>query len=363
MNRIIISASNDLATDQRIHRTCECFNELGFEILLIGRRGKTDVPCDKQIKVKRFSLLIHKGFLFYAELNFRLFLTLLFSRKQILYSNDLDTLLPNYLVSKLTATPLIYDSHELFTEVPELISRNHVRNFWMKLEEFIFPRLKNVITVNRKIAEFYSAKYGVPITVIRNVPIPVLNLDHKTRSMSAKNNKIIYQGSLNLGRGIELMIDAMQFLPNYKLNIFGDGDISDHLRQRVFDLGLDEQISFAGRLNPKELKTHTKQSVVGLSLEEDLGLNYRYCLPNKVFDYIHGGIPIIVSDLPLLSDLVSSYKIGKVLKNRDPQELASTIVSVVKNKKSYLKNLEVAANNLNWNNEKIKLKNVVKNIR
>ena len=118
-----------------------------------------------------------------------------------------------------------------------------------------------------------------------------------------------------------------------------------------------------GRLSPTELKEETKQSDVGLSLEEDLGLNYRYCLPNKVFDYIHGGIPVIVTDLPLLRNLVDTYKIGEVLVNRDPKKLATVIDHVVKNKKSYRDNLQVAAKQLNWNKEKIKLKKIVKNIK
>lgn len=363
MNRIIISASNDLNTDQRIHRICECFNEMGFEILLLGRQIKTSAPFTKPFKIKRFSLFFNKGFLFYAELNFRLFWRLLFSRKNILYSNDLDTLLPNYLVSRLTFTPLIYDSHELFTEVPELISRKYVRAFWIKLEQLIFPRLKNIITVNKKIAAYYTTKYKVPIEVIRNVPVPVESTGYSSPILTLKQKKVIYQGALNLGRGIELMIDAMQYLPNYDLFIVGEGDITETLKKQAREKNLEKQVTFTGRLTPEELKEHTKQSDVGLSLEEDLGLNYRYCLPNKVFDYIHAGIPLIVTDLPLLRKLVTSYKIGEVLINRDPEELATTIDLVVKNKKSYTNNLETAKKELNWNNEKIKLKNVVKNIR
>ncbi|UCE93524.1 MAG: glycosyltransferase [Flavobacteriaceae bacterium] len=363
MNRVIISASNDLTTDQRIHRTCECFNEMGFEILLIGRIINNKAPLDKPFKIKRFSLFFKRGFLFYADLNIRLFWKLLFSRKQLLFSNDLDTLLPNFLVSRLTATPLIYDSHELFTEVPELISRNHVRSFWLKLEKLIFPKLKNIITVNKKIADYYTSKYRVPVKVIRNVPVPIEKKGYTAPEINLGPKRIIYQGALNLGRGVELMIDAMQFLPEYQFLIAGDGDIADHLKHRVHDLGLEDRIIFKGKLKPEELRELTKQSDVGLSLEEDLGLNYRYCLPNKVFDYIHGGIPVIVTDLPLLKNLVSSYKIGEVLKNRDPNELAAAIERVVKNKNSFKKYLEYAANQLNWNKEKIKLKEVVENVK
>jgi len=303
-------------------------------------------------------MIFNRGFLFYAEFNTRLFWTLLNEKKSLLYANDLDTLLPNFLVAKISRTPLVYDSHEYFTEVPELQNRTFVKSIWEKLEASLFPRLNNVITVNDKLAEIYSKKYNVRVTTIRNVPRLIqaesLKTVEETVEKSHKESKqiLIYQGALNLGRGIELMIDCMEFLPDAKLLIVGAGDITEELKLRVKDQGLGDRIHFLGRLNPKELKKLTSNASIGFSLEEDLGLNYRYALPNKIFDYIHAGIPVIVSDLPIMSKLVLETGIGEVLTERSSRALADLVREVLLKQKSYRKNLCTAARKFNWNEEK-----------
>lgn len=353
MNRIIISVTNDLATDQRVLRTCECFNEMGFEILLIGRKLKDSPSIDHPFKTFRFHLIFDKGFFFYAEYNLRLFFKLLFLKKQLLYANDLDTLLPNFLASKLSSCKLIYDSHEYFTEVPELIARPKTKAFWRHLENIIFPRLKNVITINTELAEIYSSTYKVPVTVVRNVPNVRLESGLKPLPFVKNDQKmILYQGALNLGRGIELMIEAMPKLNNYLLVIAGDGDISDQLRLKVAEKKLSDRVLFLGKLAPEALRNVTKQADLGLSLEEDLGLSYRYCLPNKVFDYISAGIPVLVSCLPVLQKLLASYKVGECLSQRNPESLAATIEKIIGNNDNYSKELKRAAGDLNWENEK-----------
>ena len=353
MNRIIISVTNDLATDQRVLRTCECFNEMGYEILLIGRQLKDSPAINHHFKTFRFHLIFNKGFLFYAEYNLRLFFKLLFLKKQLLYANDLDTLLPNFLVSRLSSCKLIYDSHEYFTEVPELITRPKIKAIWTQLESFIFPRLKNVITVNADLANIYSSKYEVPVTVVKNVPDSSRENGMRPLEFLKNDQKmILYQGALNLGRGLELMIDAMSNLNNYLLVIAGDGDIADQLRLRVEQKYLGNQILFLGKLAPEALRNITKQAALGLSLEEDMGLSYRYCLPNKVFDYISAGIPVLVSCLPVLQKLLATYKVGECLSQRNPEGLAAAIEKIIENKNDYSKELKRASGDLNWENEK-----------
>ena len=350
--------TNDLQTDQRVERICHALTERGFEVVLIGRRSKDSLKLKRPYRTERFRMLFKKGFFFYAEFNTRLFWALLFKRKSLLYANDLDTLLPNFLAAKISRTPLVYDSHEYFTEVPELLDRPFVRSIWEKLEASIFPRLQHVITVNDKLAEIYSEKYQVPVTAIRNVPelTPENGLDNSESDKNKNSLKtkeiLIYQGALNLGRGIELMIDSMEFLPEMKLLIAGQGDISEELRRRVEQRSLGNRVYFTGRLIPKELKKLTKSASLGLSLEENLGLNYKYALPNKIFDYIHAGIPVIVSNLPVMSRLVSDNRVGEVLEERTPKSLAGLVRKVLSQKEAYRKNLHDAARKFNWNEEK-----------
>ncbi len=363
MNRIIISVTNDLTTDQRVAKTCDCFNELGYDILLIGRKMQSSLKYEDHYKTIRFRLLFNTGFLFYAEFNTRLFFKLLFLKNDLLLANDLDTLLPNYLISKLFLKKLIYDTHEYFTEVPELIGRKRTRSFWLFIEKMIFPKLKNVITVNDKLAEIYSQKYHVPITVIKNVPFDKSFNDVRPIKFGNPNQKvIIYQGSLNMGRGLELMIDALPHLKNCILVIIGDGYMLQELKSRVATLGLQEKVLFLGKVHPKDLYNFTKNADLGISLEEDLGLNYRYALPNKLFDYIQAGIPVIASDLPLFNKMLTRFKVGEILKKRDSKSLSSLIEYVISNKVIYIKPLKEASNFYNWKNEKKVLIEFIKSI-
>jgi glycosyltransferase involved in cell wall biosynthesis len=325
----------------------------------------------KPYRTKRFSMIFKTGFGFYAEYNIRLFFYLLSREKELLYANDLDTLPANFLVSRMGSVPLVYDSHEYFTEVPELIHRPRVRSFWLRLEEFIVPRLKNVITVNKELAKIYSEKYRVPVAVVRNVasinshgipmePKPGNRGDQKPGK--GEEDVLIYQGALNLGRGIELMIDCMAYLENCILLIAGRGDISTDLKRRAEEAKLNDRIQFLGRTDPESLRELTRKASLGLSLEEDLGLNYRYALPNKIFDYIHAGIPVIVSDLPVMGNFVLENKVGAVLTERNSKALAQLIMQVLSERRSYDSFLRDAAGNYNWDKEKVKLLKLIENL-
>ena len=182
MKKAIISVTNDLLTDQRVHKHALSLLKIGYEVELIGRRkGDSQKLENRKYKTKRFKLLFEKGPAFYVEYNLRLFLYLLFIKSDLLVSNDLDTLLPNFLCSRLKNIDLVYDTHEYFTGVPELEGRTFVKNTWRLIEKTIFPKLKNVITVNNSIASLYKKEYGNKIIIIRNIPpkLNIINFDHK----------------------------------------------------------------------------------------------------------------------------------------------------------------------------------------
>jgi len=358
--RIILSVINDLVGDQRIHRIASTLQEASFDVEVIGRRLPDSLAIQKRsYKTHRMRLMFHKGKMFYLEYNIRLFCLLLFRKVDILNSNDLDTLLPNFLIATIRRRKLVYDSHEYFTEVPELIDRPKTRGLWLALEKWIFPRLQIVYTVNESLANIYTQKYNIPVSFIRNVPT------YREAGSSQTKKRLIYQGALNLGRGIELMIDAMEFLEEYELWIVGRGDIENALKSRAEPLiAQGRKILFTGFVRLEDLPTLTDQAGIGLSLEEDLGLNYRYASPNKVFDYLQAGLVVLVSDLPEMTKLIKTYQPGEVLKKgeRTPQELALKIRSISEHNRyqRYQKNACLAARELNWENEKGKLLTIYK---
>ena len=292
------------------------------------------------------------------------FFYLLFQAKPaLLVSVDLDTLAASYLVSRLRRVPLIYDSHEYFTEVPELMGRSAVKRIWECIEARIVPKLEAAITVSDGVASAYMDKYGVRFTTIRNVPLTSSPQKYPEFNESYPSTyKLIYQGALNMGRGIELMIESMRYLQDTTLLIVGDGDIREELQQRVHRLKLTDRVSFPGRIPPGKLNRVTAQCDLGLSLEEDLGLNYRFALPNKIFDYIQARIPVLCSDLPEMAALVKNNGVGEICYERSPQQLAAQIRHMLTDKKNrdhWKINRDRAAKECCWENEEQKLKNIV----
>ena len=325
---------------------------MGFQVLLVGRKLPSGLKLNtRKYQTKRFNLLFNSGAFFYAEYNFRLFLFLLFSKFDILLSNDLVTLSANFLVSKIRKKELVYDSHEYFTEVPELINRPKVQRIWEWLEQKMVPEIKHTYTVCHSIARVYNNKYGTDFKVVRNIP--------KAGNFKLKQNEnqpkiILYQGAVNIGRGLKQAILAMHFIDDAKLVIAGEGDIKAELEVLVRTENLKNKVEFTGRLPIDELIRLTPKADLGLSIEEDLGLNYRFALPNKLFDYIQAQVPVLVTNLPEMSAIVNQYQIGEITSSLEPKILADKIKDALSNSEKrvlWKKNLQVAAKELTWENE------------
>jgi len=316
--------------------------------------------------VKRMLLIFHKGPLFYAEYQIRLFLLLLFQRKvSLLLANDLDTLLPNYLISKLKRIPVVFDSHEYFTGVPELEQHPLKQKIWKQIERSIFPKLKDVFTVNHSIADLFQKEYGIRPRVVRNVP--PLWLAKETISRNAlglpENKRIlILQGSgINIQRGAEEMVEAMQWIDHAVLLIIGGGDVIDILKQMVKLLSLKEKVIFKERQPYEKLMAYTAIADLGLSLDKDLSLNYKYSLPNKIFDYLHAGIPVLASPLIEIKKVIEKYDVGDFIPNHQPKEIAVKVNEIFLHEdwlKKWKKNTKKAAHELNWQKESEIIKEV-----
>ncbi len=360
LKTIIVSVTNDLVTDQRVAKICNTLYQASYTIILVGRSLPSSKKITRTYKTKRLKLLFNKGFLFYAEYNLRLFFFLLFTKKDIVLSNDLDTLLPNFLISRLQNKKLIYDSHELFSEIPELINRPLTKKVWILLERLLIPHLKNCYTVSQSIADFYQKKYRTSFKVVRNVP-KRKQQEKGTFPIEVNDKKIIlYQGAVNIGRGLLLMIETLPLLTNHIFIIIGTGDIISPLKEKVTQMKLQNRIFFLGKLPPNELQKLTPLADIGISLEEDLGLNYKFALPNKIFDYLEAEVPVITSDLPEMKKLIQAFQVGEILFKRTPEELAKKIREI--HTKSYITNIKKAKKTLHWDKEKLVLIQLFQNL-
>ena len=371
MKKVIVSVTNDLSTDQRVNRHCEALVDMGFDVLLVGRKLKNSVPLTKRrYACTRMNLLFSKGALFYAEYNFRLFLFLLFRRFAFLLSNDLDTLLPNFLVARLKSKPIVYDSHEFYTGVPELQSRPAIQKIWTKIESFIFPKLKHVITVNQSIAKLYTDLYGNSLAVVRNVPFrkTLPHVTKKEMALPEEKKIILMQGAgINVDRGAEEIIEALRLLNSESILflIVGSGDVISLLKEMVKKYKMEDKVVFTGKVPMDHLIRYTVLADMGVTLDKDTNVNYRYSLPNKLFDYIQCGVPVLASDLVEIRAIIEQYQVGEIVSNMEPSYLSQKMANFLNNESKlaeYKRNALKAAEELCWEKEKIKFEQVISNV-
>ena len=384
----IVSVTNDLTTDQRVDRTCRALANSGYEVLLVGRRlRKSNALVPRSYPMHRMRLLFDSGPLFYAEYNITLFFFLLLHRYDLLVSNDLDTLPANYLAN-LVKHPFsgshnrkskienrkskienrkskilhLHDCHEYFRGVPELVGRKKTTRIWRWIEDRIFPKLSHVVAVNQSVADLYSREYGNQIGVIRNVPFrkPLSGAFSKASLNIREEQKIIlYQGAVNVDRGIEQAILAMQHIKTDAiLVIAGIGDIYESLRNFTSEQRLAEKVRFLGQIPFQDLHGYTLMADIGLSIEKDVGINYHFCLPNKFLDYIQANVPVLVSPFPEMKSIVDHYGVGEFIESHDPVKLAAHLDTMLNNPEKtavYKQNLLKAAEELCWEVEEKRL--------
>lgn len=362
--------SNDGFTDQRVRKQCEMLTASGFDIKLYCRSlGHRLYEADR-FPTKRFRLLFQSGFLFYASLNIRLFFSLLFAKADLFYANDLDTLPANALAAAFRRKPLIYDSHEYFTEVPEVQGRPLVKSVWRFFENTFVRRANVVVTVSDSIAGLLKKRYSLDwVVVVRNVPRRDFECRAYRRSEIGVGDHtflMVLQGTgINADRGAEEMLDAMTLIENATLLIVGRGDAVPLLKQKAEKLQLGEKVVFIDELPYREMMRYTAAADLGLSLDKATNINYRYSLPNKLFDYARAGIPVLASDLVEVRKIVDSYEIGECVDSHDPQKLADRIRFLKENKDLLAKfkanTLRLNAE-LNWETEFTPVLEKVKNL-
>ena len=169
---ILFTVTTDLTYDQRMIRICSSLVQAGYKVTLVGRKMKNSIPLnEKSFKQKRINCLFEKGKLFYTEYNIRLFFFLLFKKMDCIGAIDLDTILPCYFISRIKKTKRVYDAHELFCEMKEIVTRPVIYKVWKKIEQFTVPKFRAGYTVNQFIAAEFKKMYGVDYGVIRNIAL------------------------------------------------------------------------------------------------------------------------------------------------------------------------------------------------
>lgn len=358
--KIICTVSNDLTTDRRMKRICSALTEYGAEVILIG--FERDYSAGLQVRTysqKRLKIRFKRGFLFYAEVNIRLFFYLLREKFDIVNCIDTDTILAGFFISVIRRKKIVFDAHEFFTGVPELQGKTFKKLFWKFTEKITLPFIKDNYTVSDSLKNLYESQTGQMFDVIRNFP-ESSDFREISNSKSDKNIKICYVGALNKGRGLENAIMAMDILPDeYNLVLIGGGDLESELRQMVTEKNLTEKIEITGWTSPANIPLLLNGGHIGLNLLDGDSENYRVSLANKVFDYIHLGIPCLTMNFAEYQKLNEEFHCFVLLDSIDPGTIADGIIRIMSDTVGYTQLTEnslKAARKLNWETEKVKLK-------
>jgi glycosyltransferase involved in cell wall biosynthesis len=358
---ITVSVISELTTDQRVIRICTTLQQMGFEVKVIGREFSNSLPLDKYLfKANRIRCHFRTGFLQYAEFNVKLFFRLLFSRTDYFLSNDLDTLVPNYLIGYFRRKKIFYDTHEYFTGVPELTKHPAKKRIWKFFEDRIFPRLPVVYTVNDSVKNKYQAEYNIQIGVIRNVPVTSSIVPKEMPEHWKDKIILLMQGiGINPGRGGLELLETMKYLPaNYYLVYIGGGTQWEAIAKMRMVWKLEDRVEMIAKVPPVELKRYTPLASLGFTLDGFENENYLLNLPNKVFDYIHAGVPVVATPIPEVKRIIEQYDCGICLVSQGTQDIARQIEGLMNNPQQYQtfkRNTILAAKELCWENEQEKL--------
>ena len=357
---VILCATSHPAYDQRLAKICKTLAEAGISVLQIGRRKiNNDVVANTdKYAVQYLHCKYTNGFLFYAEYNLRLFLKLMKLKAKIICANDADTLMACGITSILKQSILFYDSHEFFTQSPELKGRAGVRRVWDAIERIFTKKVHTFYTVSQSLVDIFEKRFGMEVHLVRNLPYPMGNESYTERK-SYDQKIILYQGVLNVGRGLYEAIDMMGYLAEYELWIAGEGDLTVELKSYAESKDYHHRIKFYGMLDPESLKSLTKHARFGLNLLDGENPNYYYSLANKFFDYLVLGVPCITMNFPEYSRIFSEYKAGILIDDLSPEKMAQEIKVIDESDPAVynmlVSNAHILSKKYNWEKESHKL--------
>lgn len=354
--RIAVLVSNDLVHDQRVRKTCEVMLRKGWDVTLVGRLLTDSEPISRPYETVRISGMPNAGPQFYAHLQWELW-RFLKKRNDIdaVWANDLDTLWPAWQIAQSRNVPIVYDSHEYFLGAAGLTNRPFPQWVWRQIESRIFPNLVHVITVNEHIAQVYHQQYGVEVKVVRNVPELLPSPEPITRAEFGlpEGRLAILQGAfMDRDRGVLEAVAAMDLLPDVHLLLVGAGVEWEEARRRSSARSAENQIICLPKQDYNRLRQLTRLADVGLSLDKPVHENYQFSLPNKLFDYLHAGVPVVASNVSEVAKIVREFGVGEVAGSVDPDAIAAAVRKVFDNGAGhYADNLFKAAKAFNWQRE------------
>ena len=281
----------------------------------------------------------------------------------VYHAHDLDSLWPASRAARRRQVPLIFDSHELWTEQSAVASRPLVRGFWAAMEKRLSGHVSRTITVSPPIADELQARYGFrDVVVIGNLPPfrnPVPGDTIRQRlGLDADRIILLYQGGMLTDNGLAEQIEAMAGVEGAALVLLGQGPTRELLQQQVIRCGLGDRVFFLPAVPFSQLHALTCSADVGLCLIKSTGKSFHWSLPNKLFEYMMAGLPVLGSEAPEIQRVLAETGAGEVVDPTDISSLRSRLKRLVAEpdrRRKYAEAALAAARRFCWEKESTKL--------
>ncbi len=371
MKKTILFISYDhIEYRRRVLNHIETANKSGFKVTVISMSKQEIINQKYSFEYASIILpiFLNWGIVAYPFFNLILLIKILFKKYDVIFFRGIIPI-PAILIRQwFNKSKLIYDAHEYFRGHLIFEHRPIRRIIWMKFEEQIVKQVETVITVSEPLAELLKKDYPFvkSIDVIRSVPD--INEKIQNTLQSQKTEKLIlFHGYFLPGRALENIIKSMQNIsdPSVKLILIGEGILENKLKLLANDLDLNKKIEFLPFIPNEQLIEFISKGDVGLVIIEPDCINRKYALPNKFFECIHAGLPVLASKIPTLQLYVDQYQVGQTVDPNDVNGIAKSIKYMLSDTKQinvWRENCRKAALELSWKNESQKLEKIYKRI-
>ncbi len=333
---IVFSLTGDIGCNSRALKQLRELVSLGASVTVLHLGPDSVESMPDGVRVKALQRPADSGPRFFAAVHRRFAEAARAFQSKVYHASDLYTLPAMGRAASEHDGLLAYDARELYPHVASTAGRPWVRAVWRTVEYRHIRRADAVFTVGDAIADVLHRSYSItrPI-VVHNVPEhaePAPTDALRTKAGAEANIVILlHQGNIQKHRGCSLMVDAMTSVEGAMLVFLGGGPLKEELRRKADRRGLANKVRFIDPVPPAGLLSMTASADIGITLLEDTCLNHRLALPNKLFEYLMAGLPVLASNLPEAGSLVNRFEVGMTVDPADTAALAETIQYMVDN--------------------------------
>ena len=365
---------NDVSSDGRVLREAGSLAANGWKVVVVGvALGQKDLPEVETIanftvmritprllrrtlpgtfgKLLRLALAVPTAALVMRQ-----------TRARIYHANDFVGLLMVALAG-IWRRPVVYDSHELFFDrFPEGLFNYPLKYvIWTlrPLEKILARRAAAVITVGDRVAEQLAKTLNIPPPVVVRNAVDVRALTAAVPMPRNTDEKIIaHTGALLGGRHLPELVESLTHLPpDVALALIGDGKLRKQLIDDAEKWGVTDRVKMIFPVTPQNMPTTLAQADASIMLITSKRLNYYLSMPNKFFEAVAAGVPIVSSPIPEVAGFIYQYDIGLLCDPDDMNSVVEKIMAVLQpeNNARFRANMLRIRDTLTWENEERKL--------